>query len=354
MFLFCLLVFTSGFSQKQIALTFDDLPMASPRISLQHTININQKLLSTLKKEHVPAIGFVNESMVEMNDETAERVDILRLWVNQGFELGNHTYSHVDYNTIPFNAFVEEFKKGELYTKKVLQEKNKKIKYFRPAFLSTGSTLEKKQKLENFLQDNGYIMALSTIESSDFTFNLVYLQAKFGQDSSKMKKVVKDYLDFTEKRLVYFESVTEEVVGTAIPQILLVHVNDINADNLDKLLQLLKAHHYEFISLGEALEDPVYRQKDTYINKRGISWLHRWNVKNRKALMKQEPGIPAEIKAQNQVARRNQFFFLLKSRILGYHYTAFHITLFIFAALLLTGIIYLLAVRRKRKNYQYQ
>jgi len=70
--------------------------------------------------------------------------------------------------------------------------------------------------------------------------------------------------------------------------------------------------------------------------------------------MKQEPGIPAEIKAQNQVARRNQFFFLLKSRILGYHYTAFHITLFIFAALLLTGIIYLLAVRRKRKNYQYQ
>ena len=351
MFFLLLLVFSTGFSQKQIALTFDDLPMASPRISLQHTIDINQKLLSTLKEQHVPAIGFVNESMLEVDNKTAERVNILRLWVNQGYDLGNHTYSHVDYNFIPYSAFLQEFKKGEIYTKKVLQEKNKKIKFFRPAFLSTGSTLKKKLRLEKLLQDNGYTMALSTIESSDFTFNLIYLQAKFQQDSAGMRKVVKDYLDFTEKKLVYFESVTDKVVGTSIPQILLVHANDINADNLELLLQLLREHHYEFTSLEKALQNPVYSQKYAYVDKRGISWLHRWNTQNRQALMRQEPRIPENIKTQNEVAKRYQFFFLLKSRVMGYNYTAFHIGLFLITAVLFVAFIYLVLVRRKRKIY---
>ena len=354
LFIFFLFIPVLSFSQKQIALTFDDLPMALPRISLQHTVEINQKLLSGLKKQNAPAIGFVNESMVAVDGETNERVDILRMWVKQGFELGNHTYQHVDYDTTPYNTFVEEIKKGEVYTRKVLEENNKKIKFFRPPFLSTGSTIQKKEKLKKLLQDEGYTMALSTIESSDFTFNLIYLKAKFQQDSSEMHKVVQEYLDFTEKKLVYFESVANKVVGTAIPQILLVHVNDINADNIDKLLQLFRAHNYEFISLDEALDNPVYKQKDTYIGKQGISWLHRWNVKDRKALRKKEPRLPLAIKEQNKVAKRYQFFFLFKSRLIGFHYTLFHVSMACVAVLFLIAVIYLILVRRNKRNYLYQ
>jgi len=354
LFFYLLLVSTFSFSQKQIALTFDDLPMALPRISLQHTIDINQKLLSELKKQNVPATGFVNESMINVENEAEERLAILKQWAAQGFELGNHTYHHVSYNAVPLNSFVTEVKKGELYTNQILKEQGKKIKYFRPPFLSTGSTADKKEKLEKFLKDDGYTLALSTIEASDFTFNLIYLKAKFEQDSTKMKRVVKDYLDFTEKRLVYYEMVSDKVVGRAIPQILLVHVNDINADNLDKLLQLLKAHHYEFISLEQALQDSVFNQKDAYVGNRGISWLHRWNETDRMELMKQEPKLPVSIKKQNSEAKQDQFYFLLKSRIIGYHYTAYHIGIFLLVVVLITVVLYILISKRKRNNYLLQ
>ena len=354
LFLSLLLVQASSFGQKQIAITFDDLPMALPRISLQHTIDVNERLVAGLKDEHVPAIGFVNEGEIVAEDETAARVGILKLWVQAGFDLGNHTVHHVDYDGTPYNDFVEELNKGAFYTKKVLQEHNKKLKYFRPPFLSTGSTLEKKEKLEKLLRDNGYTMALSTIESSDFTFNLIYLKAKFEGDSVLMKKAVKNYLDFTEKKILYFENLTKKVSGAAIPQILLVHVNDINADNLSALLNLFKAHNYEFISLDKALENPFYHQKDTYVGKRGISWIHRLNLENRKVLMKQEPKLPIEIKKQNKAAKEDQFFFLFKARILGYNYSLLDFTLISIIPIIFTLIIYLIIARRKRKKYQLQ
>jgi len=354
LFLNLLLVQASSFGQKQIALTFDDLPMALPRISLQHTIDLNKKLVAGLKNQHVPAIGFVNEGEITAEDETDERVGVLKLWVQAGFDLGNHTIHHVDYNATPYNIFVEELNQGAIYTRKVLQEHNKELKYFRPPFLSTGSTLEKKEKLEKLLRDSGYIMALSTIESSDFTFNLIYLKAKFEGDSVKMRIAVKSYLDFTEKKLLYFENLTEKVAGSAIPQILLVHVNDINADNLNALLNLFKAHNYEFISLDKALENPFYHRKDTYVNKRGISWIHRLNLENRKVLMKQEPKLTKEIKKQNSVAKQDQFFFLLKARILGYNYSILDIILISIAPFIFILVIYLIIARRKRKNYQLQ
>ena len=348
-----LLVFSSSLAQKQIALTFDDLPMALPRISLQHTIDLNNKLVARLKKEQAPVIGFVNEGLIAAEkEETEERVKILRLWVQAGFDLGNHTIHHVDYNTTPYPTFVKELNQGAVFTKKVLQAHNKELKYFRPPFLSTGATIEKKEKLEMLLRENGYTMALSTIESSDFTFNLIYLKAKFDGDSLEMKNVVKDYLDYTEKKLLYFEKITEEVAGTAVPQILLVHVNDINADNLHALLNLFRGHNYEFISLDKALEHPFYHRKDSYIGKRGISWIHRLNEKDRKALMKLEPKLPLKIKQKNQEAKQDQFFFLLKARILGYNYSGLHIFIFFITAIVLFAILYLLITRRKRKKYQ--
>ncbi|MCC9138830.1 polysaccharide deacetylase family protein [Pontibacter silvestris] len=351
LFLIALFLFAfnySSYSQKQIAITFDDLPAALPRVSLKHTVELNKKLLSSLKKQEVPAIGFVNESMVDVYGEADERTDILRLWVNQGFELGNHTYTHKDYNSTNFNKFKEEIIKGGVLTNKVLSEKHQEIKYFRPPFLTTGATEEAKERLEHLLTEKKYIMALATVESSDFVFNLIYLKAKLQNDTAKMNVITDKYIEFTSKRLDYYEDLAEKVVGAPIPQIYLCHLNDLNADNINKLLLLFKKRGYSFISLDEALSHPVYQREDTYVGSKGLSWLLRWSTnKNRKQLLAQMPEVDSAVRADYNETRKNQFWILLPARVEGVSLLTKCVTVLVGFAFLFFMIIFF--VRRNRE-----
>jgi hypothetical protein len=42
----------------------------------------------------VPAVGFVNERKLYKFGEADERINALHLWLDYGFELGNHTFNH--------------------------------------------------------------------------------------------------------------------------------------------------------------------------------------------------------------------------------------------------------------------
>jgi hypothetical protein len=58
--------------------------------------------------------------------------------------------------------------------------------------------------------------------------------------------------------------------------LLLIHVNDINAECLDEILKKLEARGYTFVTLDAVMADPAYQTKDTYVSKFGPTWLFRW------------------------------------------------------------------------------
>ena len=73
-----------GESPGKVVLTFDDGP--DP--------DYTPRILDILKREKVPAAFFVVGSMVEKN------IPVLRREFEEGYEIGNHTYSHPDISTI--------------------------------------------------------------------------------------------------------------------------------------------------------------------------------------------------------------------------------------------------------------
>jgi len=81
--------------QREIAITIDDLPVANPHVNGKDMNELTAKLLAKLKEEKVPAIGFVNEQKLYVKGEADDRINALRQWVDNGFELGNHTFSHM-------------------------------------------------------------------------------------------------------------------------------------------------------------------------------------------------------------------------------------------------------------------
>ena len=43
-------------------------------------------------------VGFVNEKKLYKPGEVDERIKALQMWLDSGFELGNHTFSHMSLN----------------------------------------------------------------------------------------------------------------------------------------------------------------------------------------------------------------------------------------------------------------
>jgi hypothetical protein len=79
-----------------------------------------------------------------------------------------------------------------------------------------------------------------------------------------------------EEVLTHFEKQSMKLFGREIPQVLLMHANQLNSEAGGDLLAMLRRRGYGFIELEEALEDPAYSKPNAYAAANGISWLHRW------------------------------------------------------------------------------
>jgi peptidoglycan/xylan/chitin deacetylase (PgdA/CDA1 family) len=284
--------------KKQLAITFDDLPAVTITSDINSLKTNTKNLLSALVKHKVPAIGFVNE--IKLYDDSIyieQRADLLRMWLDSGMLLGNHTFSHLDMNSTPLGNYEKDVINGEKTIKKLLAEKGQKPEFFRPPFLHIGTSIDERNSFENFLHDHGYQMAPVTIDNSEWIFARAYLNAKQKSDSLMMKKIAEAYIPYMEQKFEYFEKQSVELFGHNIKQILLIHANELNADHFNELAQMLENRGYEFITLSEALKDSAYSSPDTYIGRGGITWLHRWAItrKVNKAFFKGEPMTPAFI-----------------------------------------------------------
>src|SRR5262245_33939870 len=87
--------------QRRIAVTIDDLPVVSTRRDIANRREITRKILGHIKKEKIPAIGFVNENKLYTDGKLDDaQVNLLRQWADAGLELGNHSYSHWSLNAV--------------------------------------------------------------------------------------------------------------------------------------------------------------------------------------------------------------------------------------------------------------
>ena len=253
-----------------IAITFDDLPsQADEEASEQYSIN--QKIIFTLNKHHAPAIGFVNESSLFIDDNVEKRISILKLWINAGHTLGNHTYSHNFLSKTNIKNFEQDVVKGEKISKKLMQKAGLKYKYFRHPYLDTGGSVEVRAEFEKFLTERNYIIAPVTVDVDDWVFD-----SKFLENPKNKDQIIKEYLDHARSRLNISTINSGKIFGRNIKHILLLHVNLINTYALDDLLNMIKESGYSFITLDEALTDKIYQEKEEYYGSAGSSWLFRY------------------------------------------------------------------------------
>jgi peptidoglycan/xylan/chitin deacetylase (PgdA/CDA1 family) len=279
---------------RRIAVTIDDLPVVSTRRDIKNRQEITRKLLGHVTKARVPAIGFVNENKLYTNARRDEKqIDLLRMWIDAGLELGNHTFSHRSLNAITLEEFQADLLKGESVTRELLAANGKKIRYFRHPYLHTGLSMDVKARFLTFINQHGYTIAPVTIDNADYIFSAAYDKAFDAGDKVLMKRVGEAYVPYMEAKIDYWERQSKKLFGREIPQTLLIHANFINSDYFDDIAAMFRRRGYKFVTLAEALKDEAYRTPDTFTGPAGISWLHRWALaKGRDFLEPNEPKMP--------------------------------------------------------------
>ena len=263
---------------RQVAITIDDLPAGSNSMSAATISEMTSKLLGTLRDQRIPVVGFVNERKLYKFGEVDERIKALRMWLDYGFELGNHTFSHTSLNQAGLKAWEDDVVQGESVTRLLLAEHNMKLRYFRHPFLDTGRDLETRRDAEAFLVARGYRIAPVTLDAWDWMYAGVYEDAKQHGDSALRQELVSSYLSYSDQVFAYYEQLSKQLIGYEPKQILLLHANQLEADHIGELIELLRKRGYRFITLGDALSDPAYSLPDTFVGEEGAGWLDHWAI----------------------------------------------------------------------------
>lgn len=274
------LLFAQAPPQREISITIDDLPAgaASSKTGLEITA-MTAKLLGTLRDQKVPVIGFVNEKKLYKFGEVDERIKALSMWLDYGFELGNHTFSHESLNRVGLQEWEEEVIRGETVTALLLaQHKMMKMRYLRHPYLDTGRDLQTRRAAEAFLVGRGYRIAPVTMDAWDWMYAGVYEDARTRGDMPLQQKLVSSYFSHTTEVFDYYEKLSRDLMGYEPKQILLLHMNWLEADHIGELLDLLHRRGYRFITLQDALSDQAYGMPDEFVGEEGTSWLEHWAI----------------------------------------------------------------------------
>lgn len=264
---------------RQVAVTIDDLPAGmADRLAAAEITAMTTKLLGTLRDQKVPVVGFVNEKKLYKPGEVDERIKVLQTWLDYGFELGNHTFTHASLNQVGLKAWEDDVIQGESVTRMLLAQHKMKLRYFRHPYLDTGRDLLTRRQAEAFLAERGYRIAPITLDGWDWMFAGLYEDAKKRNDTALQQKIVKEYLAYHDAVFTYDEQLSVKVVGYEPKQILLLHASNLEADHIGELLDVLRKRGYRFITLGDALSDQAYSLPDTYVGEEGTGWLDHWAI----------------------------------------------------------------------------
>jgi peptidoglycan/xylan/chitin deacetylase (PgdA/CDA1 family) len=278
---------------RRIAVTFDDLPWASLEPATPTTasgsipptvIEHYPRLLAALKQQKVPAIGFANESRLLSKDQLqADRIAMLEQWLDAGLELGNHAASHLDLHQVGIDAYTRDILIGERHLRPMLARRGQTPRWFRHPFLRTGRSAGEKVELGTFLEQHGYRIAPVTITNSDWAWAAAYRNALASDDNDIQARLRRDYLAYMLMRLSYFERRSTTLLGYPLPQVLVLHANELNAATFLDLAAALRGRGYRFVSLEDAMQDPAYRRPDDYTGPLGTSWLNRWAIAEKRS-----------------------------------------------------------------------
>jgi peptidoglycan/xylan/chitin deacetylase (PgdA/CDA1 family) len=234
----------------QFSITMDDFHWHNA-VKLTATER-NQAILDTLHANSIKAALFV----IGRNIDSDEGKQLLTPWDKAGHLIGNHTYSHRNYNASA--TVIEEYQQDILRAESLLKDFPRFRKYFRFPLLKEGDTAAKRDAMRTFLERNRYRNGHVTIDNSDWLIDQ-RLATRLKTDAAADVKPYRDYyMEHMWARAEYYDALARRVLGRSVKHTVLVHFNLLNGLFLGDLIAMFKSKGWQPIDAEEAFRDPVW------------------------------------------------------------------------------------------------
>src|ERR1041384_4566377 len=241
----------------QFSITMDDFHWHNA-VGLTATER-NQAILNTLEANSIKAALFV----IGRNIDSAEGKQLLSPWDKAGHLIGNHTYSHRNYNASA--TVIDEYQQDILRTEALLKDFPRFRKYFRFPLLKEGDTPAKRDAMRTFFATNGYRNGHVTIDNSDWAIDQ-RLTTRLKTDASADVTPYRNfYMEHMWARAEYYDSLARRVLGRPVKHTVLVHFNLLNGLFLGDLISMFKSKGWQPIDAEEAFTDPVFSAKPNVV-----------------------------------------------------------------------------------------
>ena len=226
---------------------------------------MTDRLLAALRQHGTTATGFV----VCGRDSDGQA---LRRWLAAGMDLGNHTNSHKDIDTMPPAAWEEDV----LACQRHLERLGHLPRFFRFPMLHQGRLPARRDLALATLRRLGLANAPVTVDTADWVLVRAYAKALQTGDSKACHDIGAAYIAHVLAAIRHYRQVARARAGREVQHILLLHGSALAADHLAPLLAAIRREGLPFVSLTAALLDPVYQRPDDYAGPIGMSWLYRF------------------------------------------------------------------------------
>ncbi len=245
-----------GSDTIEVAITLDDLPYHGPLTHDTTRLLIHQQLAAAFVRHKAPACGFV---IGKDAASSPDNIAALNAWHMAGLGFGNHTYSHMRPRELGAHAYMSDIAQGasalEALYPDALTAPNR---FFRFPYLDHGFDRPSALLLRRFLIKHEYRVAGCTISYMDWEWNQAYVAAANRGDDAAASRVLRSYIPAATANLRWAHETALQLCGRAVKHVVVMHAGVLEAITMDTLLAAYKAAGARFISLDEALTDPIY------------------------------------------------------------------------------------------------
>jgi len=267
-------------SGKRVALTFDDIPLGQgqpgTRCNREALLAVSERITRALLDVNAPSAAFITTGNVCDQLRNPVLGQVVQTWERAGAVVGNHGHRHLSLSRVGLGEYTADLHRADSLIHSASRS-YRATRYFRHPFLHVGADSATAHALQGWLDTGGFRVAPVTIDNNEWVYAQAYTRALGRSDSTMMRRLVPAYLEHIDHAFAFAESMAVRILGEEIPQILLLHANELNRDHLREVLRLIERRGYRFIGLEEALAHPAYRRTNYYYGRWGISWLLRWS-----------------------------------------------------------------------------
>lgn len=281
----------------KLAITMDDMLLwrGVPVPKNYTSLGIARAMTQALVRHRASDVfAFSNTAPAE---DDPELLRVFDHWCDEGHHVANHTHHHASINWVDAQTYIGDIERTEEIIARWAARAPRR--YFRYCNDMWGDTAEKQATVGAYLAQHGYTPVPVSVGFRDSRFMAAYWRAIHSDDREGIQFLRRAFVETAMHEMRLHAANGRAVYGRDPVHIWLIHGTPLGGDCLDEILDQFEAAGVQFVSLEEAMADPMNALVPPRVSPEFIHQVEKWALVHGVPVDDRPPPILEEIEKMN-------------------------------------------------------